>query len=128
MLIALLILIVLVGSYYFADLSGLKKNVAKSGGMHIKYAELCKLLLANDSRAKIYKETPVSLILGLEVVGGYTKFELLQGFNQIIVKMTISSNVFGDRKMEWKFDDTMNQLKMYDLICVDIAKMNEQLP
>ena len=43
--------------------------------------------------------------------------------------ITISeSNIFGVFKLEWKLDENMYQEKMYEIICNDIAKINQQLP
>jgi len=101
---------------------------SESPGMRVKYAILIKLLLEGDSRGKIYNETSTSIILGLVVMGGYSRFEIQQAFGVIVVKWISESNIFGVFKLEWKLDENMYQEKMYEIICNDIAKINQQLP
>jgi len=124
-LISSLIIIIV---YFSRDVFKLKNNIKSAGGMRRKYAVLSKLLLDGDARAKIYDETNTALTLGVQGLGAYTKFELIQGFDVIMINMTIGSNVFGEHKLNWKFNDNMNQEKIYELICLDIAKLNEKLP
>ena len=119
------------GFILFSFLKGvrnIKKEVSQAGGMRVKYAILIKLLLEGDSRSKIYNETSTSIILGLVVMGGYSRFEIQQAFGVIVVKWISESNIFGVFKLEWKLDENMYQEKMYEIICNDIAKINQQLP
>jgi hypothetical protein len=119
------------GFILFSFLKGvrnIKKEVSQAGGMRVKYAILIKLLLEGDSRTKIYNETSTSIILGLVVMGGYSRFEIQQAFGVIVVKWISESNIFGVFKLEWKLDENMYQEKMYEIICNDIAKINQQLP
>ena len=119
------------GFILFSFLKGvrnIKKEVSQAGGMRVKYAILIKLLLEGDSRGKIYNETSTSIILGLVVMGGYSRFEIQQAFGVIVVKWISESNIFGVFKLEWKLDENMYQEKMYEIICNDIAKINQQLP
>ena len=77
------------GFILFSFLKGvrnIKKEVSQAGGMRVKYAILIKLLLEGDSRTKIYNETSTSIILGLVVMGGYSRFEIQQAFGVIVVK------------------------------------------
>ena len=74
--------------------------MTEQGGMKVKYSVLINLLLGGDSRAKIYSETSNSMVLGIEVLGGYTKFEILQAFDTII-HMTAETSVFGKSKLKW---------------------------
>ena len=106
----------------------IKKEVSQAGGMRVKYAILIKLLLEGDSRTKIYRETSTSIIVGLVVMGGYSRFEIQQAFGVIVVKWISESNIFGVFKLEWKLDENMYQEKMFEIICNDIAKINQQLP
>ena len=124
-------ILALAGFILFSFLKGvrnIKKEVSQAGGMRVKYAILIKLLLEGDSRTKIYKETSTSIILGLVVMGGYSRFEIQQAFGVIVVKWISESNIFGVFKLEWKLDENMYQEKMYEIICNDIAKINQQLP
>jgi hypothetical protein len=119
------------GFILFSFLKGvrnIKKEVSQAGGMRVKYAILIKLLLEGDSRTKIYNETSTSIILGLVVMGGYSRFEIQQAFGVIVVKWISESNIFGVFKLEWKLDENMYQEKMFEIICNDIAKINQQLP
>jgi len=119
------------GFILFSFLKGvrnIKKEVSQAGGMRVKYAILIKLLLEGDSRGKIYNETSTSIILGLVVMGGYSRFEIQQAFGVIVVKWISESNIFGVFKLEWKLDENMYQEKMFEIICNDIAKINQQLP
>ena len=119
------------GFILFSFLKGvrnIKKEVSQAGGMRVKYAILIKLLLEGDSRSKIYNETSTSIILGLVVMGGYSRFEIQQAFGVIVVKWISESNIFGVFKLEWKLDENMYQEKMFEIICNDIAKINQQLP
>ena len=114
--------------YFLKGVKKIKKEVSQAGGMRVKYAILITLLLEGDSRTKIYNETSTSIILGLVVIGGYSRFEIQQAFGVTVVKWISESNVFGVSKLEWKLDENMYQEKMFEIICDDIAKINQQLP
>ena len=116
--------LVLLGFYFLKDINKLKKETAKRGGMKVRYAILIKLLLEGDSRAKIYSETSTLIILGVEGIGAYTKFEVQQAFDVVIVKWESNNNFFGLQKSQWKFKDDMNQDKIFEIICNDIAVLN----
>ncbi len=105
----------------------IKKEVAETGGMKIKYASLIKSLSEGDSRIKIYSETSTAIRLGLQGLGGYVRFDLQQGFGVVVIEQVSENNVFGVQKLEWKFAEEMNQEKMFETICKDIAKSNEQM-
>jgi len=114
--------------YFLNGVYKIKKDVAQMGGMKTKYAILIKRILDGDSRAKVYKETATSVVLGLQVMGGYSRFKIQQGFDVVVVKWVSDSNIFGKYKLEWKFDEKMNQEKMNEIINIDIMKINQQLP
>ncbi|HAL82966.1 MAG TPA: hypothetical protein DCO83_12630 [Mucilaginibacter sp.] len=54
-------------------------------------------------------------------------FKIQQGFDVVVVKWVSDSNIFGKYKLEWKFDEKMNQEKMNEIINIDIIKINQQL-
>jgi hypothetical protein len=64
----------------------IKKEVAETGGMKIKYASLIKSLSEGDSRIKIYSETSTAIRLGLQGLGGYVRFDLQQGFGVVVIE------------------------------------------
>jgi len=104
-----------------------KEKVKEEGGMQSKYSTLISLLLSGDSRTEIYKVTDLSVLLGLEVMGGATVFELAQIHGHVVVRYMTRSNVFGEQKLEWNFYEDSNQEDMYEKICLDIQKLNQEL-
>ena len=128
MLITIIFAFVALNIYYVRSAKTLKQEIKQDGGMSVKYNVLVKSLLEGDSRARIYKETDMAIVLGAEALGAYTKFEIFQGFGAISIHLTIHSNVFGLTKLKWDFKDDLPQEKMVEIISNDIAKENKKLP
>ncbi|RYX86916.1 hypothetical protein EON73_02430 [bacterium] len=104
------------------DYFKLQREVRLQGGMDYKYRQLIDLLMSTDKRCKIYSKNKTAITLGLVVIGGYTRFEIIQGFGVVIVTLKQESNVFGALNLKWEFHEKMYQDKMYEKVCLDIAK------
>jgi len=122
-IIAVMALVII---YFVKDVSKVKQEVSDAGGMKVRYSLLIKRLLEGDPRTKIYSETSTSVVVGLEVMGGYAKFNIQQGFDVVVIQWESESNIFGAKKLEWKFNEQMNQQKMFENICIDISNSNEE--
>lgn len=107
---------------FIYDTSQQKQKVSKEGGMLHKYRILVDALLSGDQRTKIHQVTGDSVIIGLSNVGGSTMFFLTQTFGKLTVQWKVESPVLGKHKLEWEFDEYLDQEKMMQKIMNDLTK------
>lgn len=94
--------------------------VAKQGGMRNKYRTLVDFALAGHQHSHIVREDGTSITVGCGSPGGSTYFDIVQTFGTVSIKWRSTSIVMGNHKLEWQFDEFMDQEKMIDKINHDI--------
>lgn len=112
----------------FAVSSNRQANyVTKQGGMRNKYRTLVDYILSGDSRARIVQEKATFLAIVLSTVGGRTEFLLQQTFGKITIQWRMESPVFGKHKLEWSFEEFMDQNLMIEKIESDIGEYTKNI-
>ncbi len=96
--------------------------VIKQGGMRKKYKTLVDNLLSGHPQARIVQETATFLNIGVSNMGGTTSFFITQTFGTVTVEWKINSPLFGKHKLEWTFDEFLDQDKMIEKIENDVGK------
>ncbi len=94
--------------------------VAKQGGMRNKYRTLVDFALSGHQHSHIVREDGTSITVGCGSAGGSTYFDIVQTFGTVSIKWRSTSIVMGNHKLEWQFDEFMDQEKMIDKINHDI--------
>jgi hypothetical protein len=106
---------------FLYDMNKQKTHVARQGGMQHKYRRLFELIKSGDSRTKIYKDTGDQVTLGISNLGGTTLFIITQTFGCVTIQWKVDSPVFGKHKLEWEFDEYLDQNKMMEKITNDLT-------
>ncbi len=101
--------------------------VVKQGGMRKKYKTLVNHLLSGHPQARIVQETATFLNIGVSNMGGTTSFFITQTFGTVTVEWKINSPLFGKHKLEWTFDEFLDQDKMIEKIENDVGKYTMNL-
>ncbi len=96
--------------------------VVKQGGMRKKYQTLVDHILSGDPRATIIQETSTFLNIGSASAGGTTNFLINQSFKNVTIEWRVNSPVFGKHKLEWMFDEFLDQDIMIKKIVNDVQK------
>lgn len=119
-----IVIIIVIGVLikFFYDKSQQVQKVAKEGGMKHKYRVLLNLLLNGHPNAKIFQVTADSVLLGMHSSGGTTLYRLLQTFGKVTITWTIDSPVYGKHKLEWDFDEYLDQEKMLEKVMNDLKQ------
>lgn len=99
-----------------------KQKVYKEGGMLHKYRVLVDELLSGDQRTKIHQVTGDSVVIRLSTIGGLTLFFLTQTYGKLTVQWKVESPMLGKHKLEWEFDEYLDQEKMVQKIMNDVNK------
>jgi hypothetical protein len=122
----ILIVVIIIGKFIY-DKNQQSAKVTMEGGMRKKYHELIEYLMSGDSKTQIYQETSDSITLGVSSISGTTLFILTQTFGRVTVQWKINSSVFGKHKMEWEFDEYLDQEKMAEKIINDCSKYQNNI-
>ena len=109
-------------SKFIYDTNQQKQKVSKEGGMLHKYRILVDALLSGDQRTKIHQVTGDSMVIGLSNMGGSTMFFLTQTYGKLTVQWKVESPMLGKHKLEWEFDEYLDQEKMMQKISNDLTK------
>ena len=109
---------------FFSDVNKQKVNVKKQGGMRVKYRILINRILSCSSDVKIMQETSVSILIGVSGISGSTGFDITQTFETVTIQYRAKSSVFGNHKLEWRFNSNMDQNLMYEKIHEDMEEHN----
>lgn len=102
------------------DINKQANAVAKQGGMRNKYRTLVEYALAGDQRSHIVREDGTSITIGCSSPGGSTYIDIVQTFGSVRIRWNSTSALLGNHKLEWQFDEFMDQEKMVDKIEHDI--------
>lgn len=94
--------------------------VAKQGGMRKKYRTLVDDFLCGHKQSHIVQENSTSITIGCGSAGGSTYFEIIQTFGTVTIIWRSSSVLMGNHKLEWEFNEFMDQEKMIEKIHHDI--------
>lgn len=120
----LIIAIIAWGLYrFFSDYSKQKEKMEKIGGVKKKYSTLINTILSGDSKCRIIQETSTFIRIGVSGISGSTLFDIAQTFGTVTIQYRVDSTVFGKNKLEWVFDENMNQVTMLEKINTDIEEL-----
>lgn len=120
--LVLIAIICFVGFKFLRDRKRQNQRVAKEGGMLHKYRVLVQYLLSGHPNTKIFQVTGDSLFLGVSSTGGTTTYDLLQTFGKVTITWKVDSPVYGKHKLEWDFDEYLDQNKMIEKIMNDLKQ------
>lgn len=109
---------------FFSDSSKQKEKMEKIGGVKEKYSTLVNYFLSGDSKCRIIQETSVFIRMGVSGLDGHTLFDIYQTFGTVTIHYRVDSRAFGKHKLEWQFDENMNQITMLEKINADIEELN----
>lgn len=94
--------------------------VAKQGGMRNKYRTLVNYALSGHKHSRIISEDGTGITIGCGSPGGSTYIDIVQTFGTVTVRWQSKSILLGNHKLEWEFDEFMDQEKMIEKIENDI--------
>lgn len=94
--------------------------VAKQGGMRKKYRTLVNYALAGHANSHIISEDGTVITIGCASPGGSTYIDIVQTFGTVTIRWRSTSILMGNHKLEWSFDEFMDQEKMIEKIENDI--------
>lgn len=94
--------------------------VAKQGGMRNKYRTLVEYALAGHQHSHIIREDGTSVTVGCSSPGGSTYFDIVQTFGTVTIRWHSTSVLVGNHKLEWQFDEFIDQNIMVNKIEHDI--------
>lgn len=112
---------------FFLDLNRQSSKVAKEGGMMNKYRELISLIFSEDERLELKRISGSSVLLVLSTIGGTTIFNLTQTFGKLTVQWKMMSPIYGEHKLEWDFDEYVDQSMMFAKMKRDMAKYQQNV-
>lgn len=118
--------IVIIGIIIFSIIKFASDNnkqanaVAKQGGMRKKYHTLVEYALAGHEHSHIVREDGTSITIGCGSPGGSTYIDIVQTFGTVTIRWRSTSVLVGNHKLEWQFDEFMDQDKMVNKIEHDI--------
>lgn len=113
----LIVAIILFVIIKFAGATNKQSNEVRSqGGMKVKYMILYEFFMSSHGENKLIKETNTYLCIGHSNYGGSSVFHLQQTFGEITIQFEFNNPVFGKHKLEWSFNEKMNQYKMIEKI------------
>ncbi|WP_288316090.1 hypothetical protein [uncultured Mediterranea sp.] len=113
-------LIVFIGIKFIIDYNKQANYVAKQGGMKRKYGTLINYLLALHEENRILQEGTTHIRLGYISFGGSVIFNIVQTFGNVTIQWESNNQLFGKHKLEWNFNEFMNQEEMIHKILHDI--------
>ncbi len=120
--LVLIAVICYVAFKFFRDRWKQNQRIAKEGGMVHKYRILIQHLLSGHTNSKIFQRTSDSVLLGVHNSGGTTLYSLLQTFGKISITWTMESPIYGKHKLEWNFDEYLDQSKMLERMMNDLKQ------
>lgn len=95
--------------------------VIKQGGMRKKYKILISHILNQDANARIIQESNTLIAIGLSGISGSTVFFISQAYGKVHIQWKANSQVFGNHKLEWYFDEFLDQAKIIEKITNDLT-------
>lgn len=124
-----IIILIVVGILikFFYDKNNQKQHVVRQGGMQHKYRKIIAYIKSGDSRTRIFSDTGDSLTLGVSNMGGTTLFIISQTFGRVTIQWKVESPVFGRHKLEWEFDEYLDQDKMIEKILNDLTQYQNNM-
>ena len=95
--------------------------VAKQGGMRKKYCTLIEYAKGGVPNSKIVHEDGTSIRVGCSSAGGSTHFDIVQTFGNVTIQWISTSVLIGNNKLEWEFNEFMDQEEMIAIMEHDIS-------
>lgn len=96
-------------------------KVTAQGGMRIKYRTLVNYALNSDPKARVVRESASCIDIGASSGGGQVLFCITHASNVVMIEWRAESPVFGKHKLDWQFDEFMDQQKMIEKIENDLG-------
>ena len=111
---------------FIIDMIIQSKEMKKQGGVREKYSKIVDYVLKSHPDSKIFHQDNTSIIVGVQGVAGSQVFYITKSFEVVIIQMKVKNNpLFGNKEMEWKFPENMNQDKILEQITNDLGKEME---
>ena len=117
--IVIIAIVVIVMIRFASDNNKQANAVAKQGGMRKKYAVLINCLTEGQN-CRILQEGGTYIRVGSISAGGSTIFDFTQTFGTITIQWISKSVIMGNHKLEWEFDEFLDQHQMFAKICHDV--------
>ena len=114
--IILIAIIVFIAIKFSGDASKQANEVRSQGGMKVKYKVLVEYFMNSHRENKLIKETNTYLCIGHSNYGGSSVFHLQQTFGEITIQFEFNNPMMGKQKLEWSFNENMNQFDMINRI------------
>src|SRR5262249_56689 len=98
------------------------RKTEKEGGMLNKYSFLITFIMSSNDDAKIKRLTLDSVLIQTSTIYVTTSYLIVQAFNKVTVTWRIESQIFGSHKLQWSFDEYLDQEVMCSKIVNDVGK------
>ena len=85
-----------------------------------KYHTIVEYALAGHEHSHIVREDGTSITVGCGSPGGSTYIDIVQTFGTVTIRWRSTSVLVGNHKLEWQFDEFMDQDRMVQKIEHDI--------
>ena len=118
--IFLTVLIAFIGIKFLLDYNKQANYISKQGGMKRKYNVLISRLLALHEGNRIFQEGTTHVRLGYVSYGGSVIFNIVQTFGNVTIQWESNNRLFGKHKLEWDFNEFVDQDEMFNRILHDI--------
>ena len=113
-------IVVFIAVKFFSDNNKQANEVAKQGGMRKKYSTLVSYFLAGHQNSRIIQEESTFMRIGSVSPGGSTFFDIAQTFGNVTIQWIAKSAFMGNHKLEWTFNEFMDQEEMIQRIEHDV--------
>lgn len=97
-------------------------KVQSVGGMKVKYATLINKIMAADPKFKIVDSGKTHITIGMSGPAASTVFDLVQTFGTITIRCIMKNAIFGDKTIEWEFNENKDQNAMFAKINADLME------
>lgn len=117
----IIIAILLIFYKFFRDTNQTNSELVRVGGLITKYGLLIDKLKSFSSKMQTKINEPNLVVIGFSFEdGGYKKFRFQVVSKILHIDFETKDNVYGVRKLSWKFDENLNQDKMFNSIKSDV--------
>ena len=119
-------IVVIIGLFFFSKFR-MERKIKREGGMAGKYAKLISLILEEEPRCRINKETPSYISIGFSNYSGSTLIGILSTFSTVTITYRTRGKFFGDHKLQWDFPIDGDQEYMVHKMNKDISIYFEKI-
>lgn len=118
--IIIVAIIVIILIKFISDSNRQAKVVIKQGGMRVKYKTLVMYFLQSSPNAQIVQENSTFINVGIVSSGYKMAFFITQTYGTVTIEWKMESQILGKHRLEWQFDEFMDQEKMIEKIENDL--------